>query len=174
MRRVFYSFHYQNDAWRVSQIKNMGIFENERDVQPNEWEEIKRGGDLEIKRWIDENLKSRSCLVVLIGSETANRKYVQYEIQKAWEMGKGVCGIYIHHLKDQYGQTSRKGEKPFEQFYFKENCLRKFSPTVFEPKLFSSKSIYDQIKDELPDLIEKAIYYRNLFNNGQRLTLSMK
>lgn len=39
-------------------------------------------------------------MVVLIGEDTAKRKWVKYEIKKAWNEGKGVLGIYIHNLKD--------------------------------------------------------------------------
>ena len=53
----------------------------------------------------------RSCVVVLIGSETASRKWVQYEIEQGWKRGKGVVGIYIHNLKDRFGCQDDKGKK---------------------------------------------------------------
>ncbi|UAN56213.1 TIR domain-containing protein [Serratia sp. JSRIV004] len=37
----------------------------------NEWEEFKRKGDTAIERWIDDSLVGKSCVVVLVGSETA-------------------------------------------------------------------------------------------------------
>ncbi|MBR9766708.1 MAG: TIR domain-containing protein, partial [Rhodobacteraceae bacterium] len=46
---------------------------------------------------------------VLIGSETASRQWVRYEIRKAWKERKGVLGIQIHGLKDLNGNTSTKG-----------------------------------------------------------------
>lgn len=90
-RQVFYSFHFDNDVMRVQQIRNMGVIEGEEPVRPNTWEQIKRT-EKGVKDWIDENLKGKSCLVVLIGSETATRPLVIYEIQKAWEQGKAVVG----------------------------------------------------------------------------------
>ena len=87
-RQIFYSFHYDNDVFRVQQIRNIGAIEGNKPVSANEWETIKRGGDAAIKRWIDDNMKYKSCLVVLIGSETANRPWVDYEIRKAWNDGK--------------------------------------------------------------------------------------
>ena len=53
MKRVFYSFHYDNDCWRVSQIKQIGSIEGQKVVSANEWESVKRGGDGAIKRWVD-------------------------------------------------------------------------------------------------------------------------
>ncbi|MCL4428194.1 MAG: TIR domain-containing protein, partial [Deltaproteobacteria bacterium] len=56
-------------------------------------------------------------VVVLIGSETADRKLVQYEIKKAWEEGKGLLGIYIHNIKCPRNSKDKKGKNPFERFY---------------------------------------------------------
>jgi Thoeris protein ThsB, TIR-like domain len=73
------------------------------------WEEIKRGGDAAIQKWIDEQMSGKSCVVVLIGSQTAGRKWVKYEIEKGWNAGKGVVGVYIHNLEDASGNTDTKG-----------------------------------------------------------------
>jgi hypothetical protein len=54
----------------------------------------------------------RSSTVVLIGSETANRKYVGYEIQQSVARGNGLLGVYVHNLKDQKGNTSAYGAVP--------------------------------------------------------------
>ena len=97
-RQVFYSFHYDNDVFRVQQIRNIGALEDNKPVSANEWESVKRGGEASIKKWIDDNLRYKSCVVVLVGEETANRKWVRYEIEKAWELGKGLVGVYIHNL----------------------------------------------------------------------------
>ena len=41
------------------------------------WEEVKRKGDDNIKKWINDQLKYRSCTIVLIGEETSERKWVK-------------------------------------------------------------------------------------------------
>ena len=96
-RQVFYSFHYDNDVFRVQQIRNIGALEDNKPVSANEWESVKRGGEASIKKWIDDNLRYKSCVVVLVGEETANRKWVRYEIEKAWELGKGLVGVEKPH-----------------------------------------------------------------------------
>lgn len=108
-RQVFYSFHFDNDVMRVQQIRNIGALEDNKPVSTSEWEEVKRKGESSIKKWIEDNMSSRSCVVVLIGEETANRKWVQYEIRKAWENGKGLLGIYIHNLKCPRNGKCNKG-----------------------------------------------------------------
>ncbi|MDR1486747.1 MAG: TIR domain-containing protein [Deltaproteobacteria bacterium] len=37
-----------------------------------------------MKRWIDGDMANRSCVGVLTGSQTAERKWVHYEMKKAW------------------------------------------------------------------------------------------
>ena len=41
-RRVFYSFHYDNDVFRVQQIRHMGIIDGNEPVTVNDWEEIQQ------------------------------------------------------------------------------------------------------------------------------------
>ncbi len=72
-RNVFYSFHFGKDVLRVQQIRNMWVIDGDEPVSANHWEEIKRSEE-GVKRWITENFKRKSCLVVLIGEETASRK----------------------------------------------------------------------------------------------------
>ena len=54
-------------------------------------------------------MRDKSCVIVLIGKKTAKRKWIRYEIKKAWKDGKGVVGIYIHNLKDKDGKKNIKG-----------------------------------------------------------------
>jgi len=96
---VFYSFHYGSDVFRVQQIRNMGITDGEEPVSPNEWEKLRQRGARAIEAWIDENMRYKRCVVVLIGEHTAARPWVQYEIRRAWNLGTGLVGIYIHDLK---------------------------------------------------------------------------
>ena len=43
-RQVFYSFHYGNDSWRASQVRNIGVLEGNSPVSSNDREEAKRKG----------------------------------------------------------------------------------------------------------------------------------
>jgi hypothetical protein len=73
-RQVFYSFHYENDNWRASQVRNIGVIEGNRPAPDNDWETLKRGGDNAIKRWIDDQMHYRSCTVVLVGFRNCWKK----------------------------------------------------------------------------------------------------
>ena len=51
--------------------------------------------------------------VVLVGANTAGRKWIKHEISKSWDDGMGVVGIHIHGLKNKDGKVSTKGKNPF-------------------------------------------------------------
>ncbi|WAM22797.1 MAG: TIR domain-containing protein, partial (plasmid) [Candidatus Methanoperedens sp.] len=106
-RKVFFSFHYKKDNWRAGQVRNSWVTKPDRDSagfwDSAEWENVKRQGDVAVKRWIDRQLEGTSVTVVLIGSQTASRKWIRYEIQKSYEKGNGIVGIRIHQNKDQNG-----------------------------------------------------------------------
>lgn len=158
-RQVFYSFHYANDVMRVQQIRNIGMIEGNTLVSPNEWEQVKRSGDRAIKKWIDDNMKYRSCVIVLIGSETASRPWVKYEIKKAWADGRGLMGIYIHNIRDLRTGTCNKGRNPFAQFTLKGKNFANIVP-CYDPKAWDA---YNDICDNLDSWIENAIRVRNLY-----------
>ena len=113
---VFYSFHFDNDVFRVQQIRNMGVIDGNTPVSANDWEQLKRKGDPAVERWIDDNMKYKRCVVVLIGSDTANRPWVHYEIKKAWTDRRGLLGVYIHNLKCPRTGTCVRGPNPFDRF----------------------------------------------------------
>lgn len=159
MRQVFISFHY-DDNWKVQQIlgtqRFLQKFQGQKIFSANDWEAVKRQGNNSIKKWIDDNMNYRSCCIVLIGQETANRPWVNYEIQKAWELGKGIFGIYIHNLKDKNRQTTMKGLNPFDYFSYNH---RPFSEIV---EVYNPANV-DIILNNIEYWIEKAIHIRNQY-----------
>ena len=163
-RKVFFSFHYEKDNWRVSQVRNIGKIEENEILLDNKWEEVKKKGDVAIRNWIDTNLKNRSCTIVLVGEETANRKWINYEIKEAWNNGKAVLGIYIHKLKDRWGNQSKKGMNPFDFFTMGETKT-KFSSIVkcYNPPFQRSTDVYNYIKKNIEEWVEEAIKIRNLY-----------
>lgn len=116
-RRVFFSFHYERDNWRASQVRNSWVTKPDRETagfwDAAEWESVKKQGDIAVKRWINNQLEGTSVTVVLIGAETSSRKWVRYEIEKSYEKGNGIVFIYIHKLKDKDGNTDKKGDTDF-------------------------------------------------------------
>lgn len=161
-RRVFYSFHFQFDSWRAGQVRNIGTIEGNEPTTDNDWEEVKRGGDNAIKQWIANQMHGRSCTVVLIGSQTANRKWINYEIIKSWNDGMGVVGINIHGLEDSSRETSPCGLNPFDYIDYGNTGL-KLSSVVkrYDPQGIGSKAKYDWISTHLSNAVEESILIRN-------------
>jgi hypothetical protein len=156
-RQIFYSFHYDHDVFRVQQIRNIGSLDQNEPVSTNDWEKVRQGGDAAIQKWIDENMKYRSCVVVLIGSATSTRPWVKYEIRKAWEEGKGLVGVYIHNLKDPRTGKCSQGANPFDQFEFEEGSLLSTKVKCYNP---NPNDPYSSIKENLEKWVEEAIQSR--------------
>ena len=161
-RRAFYSFHFKPDNWRASQVRNMGVVEGNKPVSDNDWENVKKKGDSGIKKWINGQLSGKSCTIVLIGTNTAGRKWIKYEIEKSWNDGKGVLGIYIHNLKDSSEKQSKKGKNPFTSFSMKRDD-KKLSDIVkvYDPPQSTSSGVYNHINNNLEGWVEKAISIRD-------------
>ena len=159
-RKCFYSFHYAEDVWRVSTVRQIGAIEAQPIVSGNKWEEIKKKGDAAIRGWIDENMVGRSCLIVLIGKSTAERRWVKYEIKKAWDDGKGVLGVRIHNLKNQAGYTTTAGADPFATFIIGGNRPLGTWAKVYDPAGSTSQQAYASIANNIEDWVEEAIRLR--------------
>lgn len=159
-RKVFFSFHYKPDSWRASQVRQIGVIEGNQAVAGNEWEAITSRGTASIKAWIDGQMKGKSCAVVLIGSATAGRKWITYEISTAWTERKGVFGIYIHNLKDYEQTQSVKGSNPFERLTMEDGARLSTIVKAYDPPFATSTYVYSHIKDNIETWVEKAISIR--------------
>lgn len=114
VRRVFFSFHYKY-VWKVNQIRNMPNITGTAAAgfqDASLWEEAKKKGDKEIKRMIDKGLENTTVTVVFVTYGTANRDYINYEINQSIARGNGLVAVQIHHLKNQNGMTGSAGAIP--------------------------------------------------------------
>lgn len=114
-RRVFFSFHYQNDIQPVNVVRNAHIVEGTAAAGFHDaslWEEAKKKGDTEVKKMIDAALIGTTVTVVLIGERTASRQYVRYEIEKSLARGNGLLGIHIHNIPSWDGRPRSRGVVP--------------------------------------------------------------
>lgn len=160
-RKTFYSFHYTPDNWRASQVRNMGVVEGNRPCSDNDWEAIKKGGDEKIKSWITEQLVGKSCVIVLIGANTADRKWINYEIIKGWDEKKGVVGVYVHNLLDSDKKQATKGSNPFDKIkYGSTGKMLSSIVKAYDAPYMTSTNVYDHIKKNLEAWVEEAVAIR--------------
>lgn len=149
---VFYSFHYERDVNRVQLIRQMGLIEGQRILNSQDWESVRARGCSAIANWIDEQMKYKTAVIVLIGRETASRPWVQYEVQKAWDAKKPLLGIRIHGLSSM-GKVDTIGLDPFTQISGYEGMnpgLPIFDPTVKDCfGGIDSKATYQKLADNV-------------------------
>ncbi len=155
--RAFYSFHYVPDNWRAATVRSIGVIEGNKPAPDNDWETVTKGGDPAIKRWIADQMKGRSCTVVLVGTTTAGRKWINYEIVKSWNDGMGVVGIHIYGLKNSDEKVSTKGSNPFTFINYGKTG-KKLSSIVkcYDPSGSNSQERYDWIKKHLANAVAEA------------------
>lgn len=154
VRRVFFSFHYDRDNWRASQVRNSWVTKPDREsagyIDGAKWEEVKRKGDAAIKRWIRKQMDGCSVTAVLIGSETYGRKWIDHEIEKSVNDGMGLVGIRIHNIKDHHGNTDSRGKNPLSRWHFDP------SGEEFTDRYNTYDWKYDNGRENLGNWIEEA------------------
>jgi len=166
--RIFFSFHYERDAWRAGQVRNCNVVPTEDQtgyLDGVDWESIKKKGRDAIEKWINDQLQGTSATAVLIGAETAEREWVQYEIEQSWNRGNGVFGIWIHNIKDQDGKTDEQGRNPLNDFQLSDGTL-----------LSAVCKTYDWVKDNGRDNMgkwaEEAANIRAKYGDKSTVTLA--
>jgi len=144
-RRVFFSFNYERDIFRVNTVRQSWLTQDREAAgfwDASLWEKAKLQSEAAIKRMIDEGLKNTSVTAVLIGKETDGRPYVDYEIEQSLAVGNGILGVYINGIKDARTQTmDSKGSNPLDRLTFSAKDSRHYP--------FSSYFVtYDWVKDD--------------------------
>lgn len=166
-RKCFYSFHFKPDNWRAATVRSIGVIEGNEPASDNDWESIASGHnkDQKIQNWIAGQMRGKTCTIILVGTDTANRKWINYEIVKSWNDGLGVVGINIHGLKNSDGYISTLGANPFN-FITHGPTKKPLSSIVkcYNPAGADSKERYDWIVKHLSNAVEEAIKIRQSNN----------
>ena len=119
-RRVFFSFHYQNDIWKVNQVRNSWRYNNEKTrvsegfFDGSIWESSRRTGPDSLKTLIREGIKNTSVTCVLVGVETYERRWVRYELARSLVKGNGLLAVKINLMGNQQGYVSKEGPNPLD------------------------------------------------------------
>jgi hypothetical protein len=143
-RQTFFSFHY-DDIWRANVVRNSGTVTAAADevgyYDHSLWETAKTQGDAAIQRLIDAGLNGASVTVVLVGAQTAQRKWVNYEIKKSHGDGKGLLAITLHNIRATAQNYGIPGPNPLAGFWV---------PDVFGGRRYLSDiwPTYDWINDD--------------------------
>lgn len=102
-RRIFLSFHAEDSA-QIAGFRLMPYNESLAldFVDSSVKTPIDSTNSTYIKRVIAEKIRASSVVVCLIGNRTAWRDWVEWELNTAYQMHKGLCGV---RLKGSYGRA---------------------------------------------------------------------
>jgi len=120
-RYTFFSFCYEDvKNFKVNVVRNSWLLNNSADsfIDGSIWEKEKSKGPSVIKNLIETGLKKTSVTTVLIGDETADRRWVKYEIVKSFEKGNGILGIHINRIRGKDQTISSRGLNPLDRLAF--------------------------------------------------------
>ncbi len=119
-RYVFFSFSYDDvKNFKVNIVRNNWVAKNNAEtfVDGSIWEKSKSKGEKVLRGLIADGLKGTSVTAVLVGENTANRRWVNYEIVKSFEKGNGIIAVHINRIKGRTGLTAR-GQNPLDRLGF--------------------------------------------------------
>ncbi|MBL4713929.1 MAG: TIR domain-containing protein [Alcanivorax sp.] len=118
-RRTFFSFHYEEDAWRAWNVRNCWVVNDVREpvgfFDSSVFEASKKEGDDALKAFLRNGLKNTSVTCVLAGQYTASRRWVRYEIVRSVLKGNGLLTIDIHGVKNNAKEPGVKGANPLAE-----------------------------------------------------------
>lgn len=83
-------------------------------------------------------------------SEYSGGKWIKYEIEAAWNAGKGVVGVYVHNLKDASEDQTTKGRNPLEDFNLDNGTALSSVAKAYDPPYTTSTYVYDHIRATSP------------------------
>jgi len=120
-RYTFFSFCYDDvKNFKVNVVRNSWLLSNGENtfIDGSIWEKEKSKGDTVIKQLIELGLKKTSVTTVLIGDETADRRWVKYEIIKSFDKGNGILGIHLNRIRGKEQRISARGTNPLDRLGF--------------------------------------------------------
>lgn len=150
-KTVFYSFHYERDVHRVQLVRNIDALEGQPLLNSQDWEKVRGRGQQAIQNWIDEQMRYKRAVVILIGQQTAGRPWVKYEIQKAWNERKPLLGVRIHRLSSM-GTVDQAGPDPFAAA-----GLGSAGIPIFDPTRTDSQSTYAALRQNLAAWSDRGV-----------------
>ena len=104
VKNIFVS-HQHNDADKIEAFKNL-IGNHGMDMRDSSIYEKKLKNNATNEQYIKQQLikpqiKWAGTVIVLIGKDTAESDYVNWEIKTAAEMGKRIIGVYLPGAKNE-------------------------------------------------------------------------
>ena len=189
MHKVFVSFHHANDqkykeglvSWAE---KNKVFIDGSVDMGeiPEDWD------DQKIREYIrDEHLQDTTVTILLVGTETKNRKHIDWELYSSMYDGtvnkkSGIIVILLPSVKSEYYTCAHSSEKTFypettqwmsidsrEEYHRRYPYLpERIIDNLLEPNAFISVINWDKLT---PDILRQMI--DNAYNSRATCTYDL-
>lgn len=123
MRRTFFSFHFQPDNQRAEVIQQSWLTKEDRQAagffDSSAFETKRRTSEDALKDFLTEQLKGTTVTCVLVGSQTAFRPWVRYELVRSFHGGNGLLAVRVHNIRDFDRQLAAAGPNPFDHLAYR-------------------------------------------------------
>jgi hypothetical protein len=151
----FYVFDTDNDLSRARLLT--AIDDGSASPAPAivDYDVMEDHSDGDVRSWIDAQLATTSCLVVLIGEHTSEKHWVKYAIGMARQLEKPMIGVAIDKLIDGDGRQGAIGSNPFASAGMTARALS--SLEIYDPPFATSAFARAHIRYGLPDWVELAV-----------------
>jgi hypothetical protein len=127
-RKTFFSFHYHPDISRAYVVRNSWLTRSDRDAagffDSSVFEAKRRESEDVLKRFLKEAIDGTSVTCVLVGANTAWRRWVRYELVRSLMHGSGILAVSIHTIKGFNQSVCAAGENPLNCLAFKVSADR--------------------------------------------------
>lgn len=151
--RVFLSYHFGADYWRVAQIRRHLLTDESVEIEAilaeATWDELTKEGHSAVQTFIENQLQRVSVALILFGTETSTREWVRYEVMRSHQLGIGLIAIDIHGIRGQDGRAAEPGLNPLALWQVeidgKQNTFADIYPT------------YDWVADDGPNNISRWV-----------------
>jgi hypothetical protein len=124
-RRTFFSFHYKPDVSRAWVVRNSWVTkvaQGQRDdagfFDSSVFEAKQNENDDALKALSRDGLGNTTVTCVLVGQQTALRRWVRYEIFRSFIRGNGLLAVRINSIGSLHSPATSAGANPFENLAF--------------------------------------------------------
>ena len=167
-RNVFFSFAYDDvKNFKVNVVRNSWLLNNSSNtfVDGSIWETEKTKSPKVIMGLIDDGMNRTSVTAALIGDETANRRWINYEIIRSFEKGNGILGIHINRIRGKEQTISSRGLNPLDRLGFQ------ISEDGRKIRFYELLNRRWELYSDLPEINNKksnTLFFENSFWNGNK------
>lgn len=116
-RKIFVSYHHGGDQWYYNKFSTF-FHDQYETVFDNSIERVIDSDNVDyvMQRIRDKHISGTSCTVLLIGAQTHERKYIDWEIKATLEKQHGLVGIALPSALKMLGGKIRVPDRYYDNY----------------------------------------------------------